>query len=741
MKINRRWLIVLAALSLLQLSAYPAATAQISGAHCAKAGTTKIVAPKKYLCTKVGTKLTWHEVLTPKKSTPTLKPSTPSLSPIPTSTPTSSSGPRQGDDYPPDRPAPNRSCPTNGSTAELYGGALTCTNGIWVLNPGQVIGKPTASPNAISTPVPTRATYSTDNSRPSIVTALAADADIQSILSKAPTPKSTFNLLSSPKVEPKLVQSAKQTLPTAVKFWQSVYSPTTPVAILYSYWSEKDWMVAADTAAGDTVNGYQGMASWFDSKPQSAWSGELGSGMHEGMAVNGVTPKIDIVVSGPDAANRPGGTTTAPHEYTHNVQAELAPAHFNVSPCWFIEGMAQYYGMALAYSDPTTFLAARRALMLDREFGAYPFDSQRMLSEWQAAMVENEKTPCGENGGYWIGTLAVEDLVSLKGTTGIISLIKEIERTGNFNQAFATIYGTTIPNFYQSAAINIHDTVADLLKIPYSSTPVAEELIIQKVQDAITAAKLVPTSPLIKVIIEPGALNQSEQDWITNAVQFINYLSPPVTGGDWTLVFPTTMDWFLQHWDMSKEQQHYKDMFANNTAEQLVASVHSYGASNGGWAASFFVSQKLPWFNSDWQMRFMAQLLKPISYSTGANGIAYPEWFSRTFAYPIGAAYSQITSDGNYSQLHKGWISLLNTLPKPIAMSAYEDHLVSTGAEALKAPGALADEILLSKVSLETSANFLVDIYKSNTSWEQQLLTTFGITKAELYSQVMALAP
>ena len=47
------------------------------------------------------------------------------------------------DPYPPNIPAPNRSCPqSEGSHASLYGASMTCANGVWVLDPGQVVGKP-----------------------------------------------------------------------------------------------------------------------------------------------------------------------------------------------------------------------------------------------------------------------------------------------------------------------------------------------------------------------------------------------------------------------------------------------------------------------------------------------------------------------------------------------------------------------------------------------------------------------
>jgi hypothetical protein len=197
------------------------------------------------------------------------------------------------------------------------------------------------------------------------------------------------------------------------------------------------------------------------------------------------------------------------------------------------------------------------------------------------------------------------------------------------------------------------------------------------------------------------------------------------------------MPWFLKNWDMSKEAQHYKDMFANNTAEQLVGSVHSYGVGNG-WAASFFVDPNKNWFDSNWQMRFIAQLLKPVGFSDGAYGRDYPEWYSRTFAYPIGAAYSQITSKGDYASQQKGWIDLFKTIQQPVSLDSYSTPAAYTGTEKDKSPGALADEYLLSKTSLVKATNFFKDTFEAHTTWDKQLVTTFGVTKDQLYAAVAA---
>jgi hypothetical protein len=702
------------------------------GAVCAKLNSTSKSGNLTLICNKLGKKLIWS------------KPKAPIEKPV--------SAPTQGDEFPEGVPAPGRSCPNIGGNAEIYGAKLSCradgAQGKWTLDAGQVIDKNrTQTPTANATPTSKATTPSNsliDVTRSANKTALLAFSDVKNILKNAPMPKSTYAMHASVNVSRELVAQAEKTLPTAVKFWQNVYAPLKPVDVIYAAWSDKEWTINEVKNAGDSPNGWGGMSAWFDSKPQSAWLIELGSGMHEGPAVNGVTPKIDIVVSGSDAANRPGGTTTAPHEYTHNVQVELAPRNFSSAPCWFSEGMAQYYAIALAYSDDSTYLENRKKVLQDREFGTYPFDSQRTIAEWAASLEAASHGFCGGVGGYWTGPLAVEYLISVKGTAGIIALIKELEQTGSFDAAFKSTYKMDIPAFFTLAGGHIRDQVSELLGLPSdTTTSSASKLSLQaakleagalaEITKSIAASKNVKISPLISLTVEDGALTADQRKWIENSLIFINSVSPPTDGGEWNLVFPKTMEWFLKNWDMNAETQHYKDMFANNTADQLVSSVHSHGTSTGGWAASFFVNPNKNWFNPDWQMRFIAQLLKPAGF---ANGLKAPDWFTRSFAYPIGAAYSQITSTGNYGSLHKDWVQSLSKLPQPIDVSKYEGSDSGDGTENYKAPGSLANEILLNLGGISKGISFLKDIQANGGNWETTLLASYGITKADLYAQV-----
>jgi hypothetical protein len=751
---------LLGALILSSISPISAATLPKAGQNCSPINKKITNGSLTLTCKKVGKKIIWVKVVTSKSSAkPSVSPSpssTGSATPIPTPSPGATQASYTDADFPPNSPAPGRTCPNVNGVAVVFGAKITCIahgdGGIWTVNPGEVITLPnskstpktTPSPTTSSTPSPVPTTIATSGgSRPSTRVALAAYNDIKNILESAPTPKSTYVMHVSPNASTALVAQANKTLPNAVKFWQSVYSPAKPVDVIYAYWADKDWTIAAVKEAGDTPNGYGGMAAWFDTKPQSSWTGELGSGMHEGIAVNGVTPKIDIVVSGPDAANRAGGMTTAPHEYTHNVQVELAPKYFSTAPCWFSEGMAQYFAIALAYPDSNSYLANRMMVMKDREFGAYPFDSQRSVSEWAAALEAASHGFCGPVGGYWTGTLAVEYLTSLKGTAGIIAFVKELERTGSFDAAFKTIYAMDIATFFTAAGGHIHDTVGELLGNPADITLLPNSIRVVDyengtlaiVQKAVSDSKAISISPLITLTVEDGALTSAQRSWLEDSLRFMTYISPPSNGAKWNLVFPRTMEWFLKNWDINAEQQRYQDMFANNTAAQLVGSVHSYGTGQGGWNASFFVDPNKNWMNPDWQMRFMAQLLKPIGYSYGLKG---PDWFTRSFAYPIGAAYSQITSTGNYASLHKEWLVSLTKLPQPLDVSLYEPATSGDGTENYKAPGSLANEILLNLGGLTQATNFLVDTNANGGNWESQLEKSFGITKAELYSQIAA---
>ncbi|NBO08800.1 MAG: hypothetical protein EBV30_05545, partial [Actinobacteria bacterium] len=120
---------------------------------------------------------------------------------------------------------------------------------------------------------------------------------------------------------------------------------------------------------------------------------------------------------------------------------------------------------------------------------------------------------------------------------------------GNFANAFKNIYGMELTTFYTLAAEHVEDTVGDLLGIPTKSTSTSSTsasassgtssgsgkadpvivtptegtpnsvAIISAVKETIAQSKTVATSPLIHVLIEPGAMTADQEKWLTDSLQ------------------------------------------------------------------------------------------------------------------------------------------------------------------------------------------------------------------------------
>ena len=138
-----------------------------AGSACTKLGQNQVVNGYRYTCIKSGKKLIWDKgvrvktlmpIPSPSPSTSTTITPSPSPLPLPSSTPSVALGP---DGYPLGIPAPGRTCPfSEGSKATLYGGNLTCINGIWILDSGSTISFTPSPQPSTSTPSSTlKATY------------------------------------------------------------------------------------------------------------------------------------------------------------------------------------------------------------------------------------------------------------------------------------------------------------------------------------------------------------------------------------------------------------------------------------------------------------------------------------------------------------------------------------------------------------------------------------------------------
>ncbi len=141
-------------------------------------------------------------------------------------------------------------------------------------------------------------------------------------------------------------------------------------------------------------------------------------------------------------------TTTVEHEWVHNVQRALSDnvdentdATNRKMPCWFTEGQAVFYGSALGYrSDYTGYLKVRD---WNLRSGKYRNAKDRTdITQTLNKLDQNfDGFRCGNEGGYSIGSIAVEKMILLKGHVGVMSFIKELKNQVDWQEAFEVIYG------------------------------------------------------------------------------------------------------------------------------------------------------------------------------------------------------------------------------------------------------------------------------------------------------------
>jgi len=140
--------------------------------------------------------------------------------------------------------------------------------------------------------------------------------------------------------------------------------------------------------------------------------------------------------------------TTVEHEWVHNVQnavsfsfdQNLNPVKQNM-PCWFKEGQAVFYGSVLGYrNDYNGYLNVRKWNLKNDIYG----NAQNRPDVSQTLQKLDESYDvyrCGNDGGYSIGSIAVEKMVLLKGHTGVIAFMKELKNQTSWQEAFEVVYG------------------------------------------------------------------------------------------------------------------------------------------------------------------------------------------------------------------------------------------------------------------------------------------------------------
>jgi len=196
----------------------------------------------------------------------------------------------------------------------------------------------------------------------------------------------------------------------AYAFWSQIYTPKSKVNWLLM--SEKDW----DCWYSKTIE-FEGPTA--DRGVWNKSTGILGHctvgvnafcGYGTGVRENGVFAQYNLIGS---EYNEPPTPMTVHHETAHIYQMQVMSDNYLTSKkdtiaCWFIEGQANLFGMAIASKGVTT---TNRNFELSRLLKVYPGGSSFTQNQWLEVLnvLKSNYDFCFKNElGYSLGWLALE---------------------------------------------------------------------------------------------------------------------------------------------------------------------------------------------------------------------------------------------------------------------------------------------------------------------------------------------
>lgn len=424
------------ALILMNVPALNAATPK-TGSPCKKFGQTQISSSRIYTCIKSGKKLVWSKGILIDKPTPV-----PSTSPTVSSSPTPTSD-FDIDGYPKNVPAPNRTCTTEGTTAQLNGVSLICTNGRWLAKGGtssnqtptpmpsqsiEPVSNPSLSPVSEKLTVTTPLNPDIPDLNPSnailifdSAVSLRAREYFLSRLKLKSSEQPNIQWILDPKNDQKEVEQYQKEVSYAVNFFADVVPPNIPLRVYIGSTENFQWIY--DNLSRDLASeGLEG--NWLDAKLARSKTEPGFHGGAGGLKAKDGTMVMFFNYGGLSSFSETLQTQISFHEYTHVVQKNYLSGNMSPMLCWMREGYANYNGYNLTTRYST-------AAYLNSWYQQYQYNDalpelagwrEKSARDWEQWFIDNEKkTPyqCDDYDNYVIGSAAWEYIMGTYGYAAI----------------------------------------------------------------------------------------------------------------------------------------------------------------------------------------------------------------------------------------------------------------------------------------------------------------------------------
>ncbi len=290
-------------------------------------------------------------------------------------------------------------------------------------------------------------------------------------------PSITLHVYTGPHTKPN-VKNVSEAFAKTMKLWSGFQQPTKYYAVIFNY-QDRVWALNKSKALyfvkqSGGVNGATGIKDRIKQCRStrdcaSANSGIVGGFGGLGFGQFGMDPSHNFT----DAYFVLGGIEG--HEYTHSVQAaQFLNAKRNnqadsdmqaVTPCWLIEGQANFDGTASQADTFADYMTWRSEMARGWPVSGFTDYSSASLLRFLQKTKPGKCLPPNPlyQLGYGIGALVVEALTAIGGSQSTLALLAEMGRGKSFSKAFSSVYGIS-----WSAAAPI---LARVAAAEYAATP------------------------------------------------------------------------------------------------------------------------------------------------------------------------------------------------------------------------------------------------------------------------------
>ncbi len=338
-------------------------------------------------------------------------------------------------------PKAGAKCTKVGATATASGKKFTCIKSgkklVW--NKGVVI----KAPQPIATPTATSSTYPTSTpTQPSapLTEAEIAYNSIVAYYNASPVPE--FELIKV--IHPSVTQASADRIiaryEKAVKFWRDGFAVRKISVIVGNndnlLWIKEKLELATNYKFDDW---YRNFSAGLPVRRCSTYNaGSYGLDKNGYFLQSFTLYPADCATEEPQDGNY---RTTIEHELTHAAQSAITGNRIQLFPCWFKEGQASYYSSVLG--NTSSYASMKSSLSFQTRF-LRNVDPRQRLKQLDEAY---DNFACGQDGGYALGALAVQQLVIKYSHAKILDFMVNTAASRNWRKSFEETFGQSFEAF------------------------------------------------------------------------------------------------------------------------------------------------------------------------------------------------------------------------------------------------------------------------------------------------------